>query len=901
MARKFTGAARPRGFNPVQISSANIRQMQAENERILEGMRQRQLSARRNEEEILRSMKEDSEYARRSRDRNYNINKGNIETQIQQSQYDQAADAFQAQEKLKATLGIVESIANFSDTASKFALEVEKEQEKRETEELTVQAENYFAEGYRPDSLRSQERIYDIEAETMEETGQQAEMAKLMGAQVKLSNQAHALSVMNSDIGRSISAKNTVDLGWKSFSLKWIQENSPEAYGNSDAVQELLPEIWKTFKEENNLNENYTPEILAEALKEKNKIDKSLISGIDAKENELIESELITEYTNLAMGNLPEYGALAYRNVSRIEGNREAGFKLIEKIATLQDPDGSFLYSEDQVGDLVLDYRNDERDPEGTIIGKKFRDSNAIRFLEIQNKREEKRREWNRNQATTDRQDYYQMSKRWHELLKEEGFTPENLAAVEEAFQYNMRGVPDWVKVYKASGTEAKRNSTLITIAQDLKARGVLPQSMVNEIYKFDPQEAVKLQEDFNKQNPYSANADYVKTLEIVEGLPLQKNEFGGKGTETAGSLESSKALKEMFVMIFEGHVANGMTMSKASIRALRDIEEGIRRDAGNPNGTFFRKSTTQLNVFEFPNLIPKNFQSALDKAVEEETLFRQQLDNGSVDQIFANPNSIFTDEQFVKEIQEMQQPGYKFKGKVALLSKKIKATPLEVMTKIAETKNMTQMMPPPPPSMQVARNYSPAIQAMLNLHSTVANNRAHGRGSFELGHGYAEHLVPQEYRGFIRDSAERHGLSPAEGAVKIEIESAWNPLAESYNGTSFGLAQINRSAHPEFFANGDWRDPAYSIDYGLEYFAGLKRQFGGDVIAAAMAYNGGSGHYNAWLAGVKPEWVTDAATENEWQRVKTEMINHGKKFAKGLYKYTGDSSILNHPLLKRN
>ena len=131
MARKFTGAARPRGFNPVQISSANIRQMQAENERILEGMRQRQLSARRNEEEILRSMKEDSEYARRSRDRNYKINKGNIETQIQQSQYDQAADAFQAQEKLKATLGIVESIANFSDTASKFALDVEKEREKR--------------------------------------------------------------------------------------------------------------------------------------------------------------------------------------------------------------------------------------------------------------------------------------------------------------------------------------------------------------------------------------------------------------------------------------------------------------------------------------------------------------------------------------------------------------------------------------------------------------------------------------------------------------------------------------------------------------------------------------------------------------------------------------------------
>ena len=111
MARKFTGAARPRGFNPVQVSGANIRRMQEENARILEGMRQRHLSKRRNEEEILRSMKEDSEYARRARDRNYNINKGNIETQIQQSQLDQAADEFQAQERLKATIGITEAKA----------------------------------------------------------------------------------------------------------------------------------------------------------------------------------------------------------------------------------------------------------------------------------------------------------------------------------------------------------------------------------------------------------------------------------------------------------------------------------------------------------------------------------------------------------------------------------------------------------------------------------------------------------------------------------------------------------------------------------------------------------------------------------------------------------------------
>ncbi len=907
MARKFTGAARPRGFNPVQVSGANIRRMQEENARILEGMRQRHLSKRRNEEEILRSMKEDSEYARRARDRNYNINKGNIETQIQQSQLDQAADEFQAQERLKATIGITEAIADFSNTAAEYIADQKEKQEKERTAELKAQAESAFADGYRPDSVRAQQKIYDTEAEVIEQTGQQTELAKILGAGAKAANQAHALSLMNSDIGRSITAKNLVELGLKSFSLRWIQENNPEAYGNSEAVQELLPEIWKAFKDENNLNENYTPEILVDALEIKNQIDRNLISGIDAKENQLIESEMITEYTNLAVGNLPEYGALAYRNVSRLNSNYEAGFKLIEKIAVLQNPDGSFLYTEDQVGDLVLNYRGKEKDPEGIIIGQKFRDSNPGRFLEIQNKREDARRDWNRNQATNDRQDYYQRSKQWHQLLTEKGFTPENLAAAEADFQYDIQGVPDWIQVFKASGTEAKRNTTLITIAKDLLARNILPQSMVNEIYKFAPQEAVKLQEGFNEQDPYMANPDYVKTLEIVEGLPLQKNDLGGKGTETAGSLESSKALKEMFVMIFEGHVANGMSMSEAAIRALRDIEEGIRRDAGNPNGTFFRKSTTQLNVFEFPNLIPKNFQSALERAVEEDTTFRIYVRTGAIDQIFANPNSIFTDEQFVKETQKMQQPGYRFVGKVALLAKKLKATPLEIMTKIAETKNMLDLMPPPPPSVQIYANFPSESKALISQHTgSQGQLRGQGLGMQTLGIKWdvgaiTESQVPN-LRNFYRISAARYGVSPAENSAIGYVESrhgtsrvdAKTGVSIAYNnGGAEGVMQVHRDYHAEFYAeHGGYPSHEANVDYGTKYYAELKAKFDGDMIAAAMSYNGGEQNYLDYIQG-NSHLINPAKLE--------EMLMYAKRFAVTYYAYSGDIEILNHPLVRRN
>ena len=41
MARKFSGAARARGFQPIDVSDANIARMRENNQRILDGMRAR--------------------------------------------------------------------------------------------------------------------------------------------------------------------------------------------------------------------------------------------------------------------------------------------------------------------------------------------------------------------------------------------------------------------------------------------------------------------------------------------------------------------------------------------------------------------------------------------------------------------------------------------------------------------------------------------------------------------------------------------------------------------------------------------------------------------------------------------------------------------------------------------
>ena len=308
---------------------------------------------------------------------------------------------------------------------------------------------------------------------------------------------------------------------------------------------------------------------------------------------------------------------------------------------------------------------------------------------------------------------------------------------------------------------------------------------------------------------------------------------------------------------------------------------------------------------YEFTKLYtktPKEIAEDLDQADSD---FLKRLDGGQIQDVFSDPDMILTDAQFDANIASMSRPGYTFPARVHMLVQTghIKGSHMEIMQKIADLKGKPAIQPPP--SLQTTSEYSPKANQMLALWGSRSPNieaRAHGAGMQTSSSETNLTLVPENLREFYRASAERHGISSAENAAMGEIESAHGKYAVSYNGTSFGVMQINKAAHPDFFAqhNGKPSDEA-NIEYGTQYYAGLKKQYNGDSIAAAMAYNGGPGNYELWLAGKKPGWVKTMADEQEWIRIVTEMTNHGKKFAKAYYKYSGDASLLQNPLLLRN
>lgn len=119
---------------------------------------------------------------------------------------------------------------------------------------------------------------------------------------------------------------------------------------------------------------------------------------------------------------------------------------------------------------------------------------------------------------------------------------------------------------------------------------------------------------------------------------------------------------------------------------------------------------------------------------------------------------------------------------------------------------------------------------------------------------------LPRQYQRLmpaVERAAERHRVSPALILALMDRETGdpdrigfggRNPSVT--NGNDFGLMQINRAAHPAFFRDHDWTDPAQNIDYGASVIADNLRHYDGDVTRAAAAYNAGPGAVDRALAG---------------------------------------------------
>ena len=237
----------------------------------------------------------------------------------------------------------------------------------------------------------------------------------------------------------------------------------------------------------------------------------------------------------------------------------------------------------------------------------------------------------------------------------------------------------------------------------------------------------------------------------------------------------------------------------------------------------------------------------------------------------------------FEESVMQSGGIGVQLPPMVRFLAKELNLDPYDI---INDQRAVLGMPPMQSPSYEWKEEQTQKGKDLLErFQSSFRSTRAQAMAQQRNGAGFDPRIV--QYGEIYQQVGAQLGMDPGLIAAMAEIESGHNPTNISYNGSSFGLMQINKAAHPGFFNSGDWKDPLRNAQYGAQYFQGLIQRYGGDLEAAAMAYNGGPGNYDAWARGER----IPAAVERE-------MVNHGRKFMRAYSKY--QRTALNSPLSMR-
>lgn len=115
--------------------------------------------------------------------------------------------------------------------------------------------------------------------------------------------------------------------------------------------------------------------------------------------------------------------------------------------------------------------------------------------------------------------------------------------------------------------------------------------------------------------------------------------------------------------------------------------------------------------------------------------------------------------------------------------------------------------------------------------------------------------LFPIEHYDIIEKYADEYGLDPALVCAVINVESNFDPDAQSSKGAK-GLMQlmddtagwIAPQVPVENFNVFRIKEPELNIQLGCWYLSYLERQFDGDLTLIVAAYNAGSGNISKWL-----------------------------------------------------
>ena len=863
---QYRRAAKPAGFQPIEAGGQAIARMREESSRMAEALRASRSAEIEDRKRVLSQMQEEQEYTRRAEDRNFKIQTQNDANRLQQVQSDAQVAAKNFEIQQAATASMFKSVADFSSTASKKLIELgeqrfEEDRLKAFTE-FDPTSDSVIQQIIGEGDLAAQE---ELRQGALDEVAANPDTPKLPVAQ------ARALS-SGARYGLDQARANYLLTEIYPQQLQKARLENPDIAGSSGQTAAFLAQFQRDFYSKYIVG--YKPEMVRDGLTSVKNLHQSILTKEQRVEERNLYQMQDDNATTILTQNPSAFlqnATASFRTWARNPENGYSGaLQKFENLATLRNANGEFLFSMEQLAQAVLK-------PDGQGFAQDW----PSRFANMQEARLRSDNQYRSAQMASDDLGFKQKE---DEIL--DGLTADpskaNADAAVDFFRETYGKVPSSILQFQASyTTEAVKKAK--TVEQiEATPDGFITQEAVDAMAALDPAAARRLNDRFAAQERRYTTGIYKDTAESFKTVANGATSFGTNKPNTPSSIFLQGKMQAVYRKRVDEAVAGGMDFNQAATTIGQQLAAEVKAGLLDPNSPWYRKVGGPGGAAEFPNL-NKGQASAAEQSRRRYSQLRKNISSNGVEKVINTKNSIITEQEAAEIVRNYGKPGFVIPQDVLAVAGTTRG--LDPMTIINAQLAQHGMKPlQPPPSLSGVNTVSPAFRRLLVKPTPAASIQVLGSAN-----AFNPAVIPNNYGPLIQQAAQVNGVNPSHIAALAEIESNFNPNAPSYNNSSFGVMQINRAFHPAFFAQQNWRDPQANINYGTQYYAGLLRKYG-DPVAAAMAYNAGPGNYDAYLRGQLPDG-----------RIKTEMLNHGKKFAKAMYKYGGGAQALNNTALMRS
>ena len=884
MARlRFTPASAPSGFRPIQVSQAEITRMQQESDRVIANMQRNRQAEMQQRREMLQTMKEDANYTRQAQDRNFQIQQQNLRNELLQSQFDARTAEGQAAENLQSAQQIFGGLAQFSQAAADITQKIEAKRIKREEGDALLKAVRGedFERGlaFREGELTLLEGLekYNLNVNIQEASGLDPGTV----AQGRLANPGNTYLANRSNSTWIL--KNQFPLFLDSilndtetqFEYNGQIVTPAAARSNPELMRDLSQFAVRQFTETKGFL-GLDPLFLFEGLRYIDEHNNTLIKGASAnriKNTYAIHKDQQDSIVLNDPARFEENAPIAFRNLVNNPLVGAAGaHEALKGWATHQKPDGSFTVPIEAVRNMVLR-------PDGKTYDQEW----PGRWSEIIDARTNAEMRFAQREMQIDNISFEQDSRRILQGLTEDPTQANADAAIKFFRETHGKVPPELLKFASSYTTEAVEKIESAKRFLSIPS-GLITLEAVEAAESIDYDTGRELRKRFAEQEAQYNSGIYKETAEAFKTTANGVTAYGTNKPNTPASVFLQTMMRSEFRKRVDKAVAGGMDFNQAATAIGQQLDAEVKAGSRDPNSPWYRKVDAPGGTPTFPNL-NKGMMTGVEAANRRYNELKKNIATQGLAKVIDTKDSIITAQEAQEIVKGYGRPGFTVPADVqAVAGMSNGLDPMVIINRQLAAQGMQPLAPPP--SMQTTSQLiSPAFQKLL--YKTPSQNRS--ARALGTANTFNTAIIPNNLGPIIQQAAQANGVNPSYIAALAEIESGFNQGSTSYNGSSFGVMQISRKDHPTFFAQQNWRDPQANINYGAQYYAGLLKKYG-DPVKAAMAYNAGPGNYDAYLRGELPDGP-----------IKTEMLNHGKKFAKAMYKYGGGAQALNNPSLMRS